>query len=459
MPDSELVGKLAGTPKENPRLAELLGFFPYVQRELSRIGVTRELLWREYKGKYPEGYEYSQFCEHYGRWLKLDPEVTAWIEHAAGDRMYVDFTGKKTGWWDRETGAFHEAELFIALLAASQYIYAEATASQRKDDWIVANRNALEAFGGVPAAIVPDCLKSAVTKGDKYEPDLNRDFEEFARHYGTVILPARPRHPRDKALVEGTVKILYTRIYAALRNRKFYSLAELNEAIRVEVAAHNRRRFQKMPHSRQDLYETVDKPALKPLPARRYEIRRSRTLKVQVNYHVEIREDGRYYSVPWRYAGKRVTVTCTERTVEIYHDNVRIAFHRRHPAGSPGRYVTQREHMPEHHRFYKDWSRERIESWAGRIGCHVRRLAMVIMERCEHPEQGFKSAIGVISLSKKYPAERVDTACRMTGNAGGYRTVKTILESGRDLAFLAAEKRQTALPFAHENLRGQAAYE
>jgi len=460
--DSDLIERLTGHSKlENTRHQDAEDFSPYMLTELQRIGVTRELLWREYRERHPDGYSYAQFCEHFNRWRKKEMEVTTWMEHKAGDRMYVDFAGKKPFWIDPSNGDLVEAELFVALMGASQYTYAEAIQSQRKENWLLANRNALEFFGGVPASIMPDCMKSAVTKGDKYDPDINPDYAEFARHYGTVIIPARPHSPRDKALVEGAVNILYTRILAPLRNMVFHSLAELNEAIRPLLDAHNQMRFQKLASSRVALFDDVDKPALKPLPAQRYDLIQYRMLKVQINYHIEIREEGHYYSVPWRYAGKKVTVACTERTVEIYHDNIRIAFHQRLPAGRDSRYVTIREHMPEHHQFYKAWSKERIEDWAGKIGSNIRILVRMVMERAEHPEQAFKSCIGIISLSKKYLPGRVDVACRLAvrEHSYGYKAVKRILDTGRDLDFSANEKQQPRLSFEHENVRGQSTYQ
>ena len=462
MPDSELLARLTvKSHSNNSRHQAALEFYPYMLTELARPGVTRKLLWQEYSERHPDGYLYTQFCVHFARWRKAEPEVTTWVEHKAGDRMYVDFSGKKPSYFDPATGLTVEAELFVAVLGASQYAYVEATPSQRKADWLVANRNALEFFGGVPASIMPDCLKSAVTKGDKYAPDINPEYAEFARHYGTVIVPARPHCPRDKALVEGTVNIAYTRILAPLRNRIFHSLEELNEAIRPLLLEHNRKRFQKMPHSRAELFETVDRPAMKPLPARRYELVQYRMQKVQINYHVELREDGHYYSVPWRYAGKKVTVACTERTVDIYYDNARIAFHNRLPAGQGPRYVTLREHMPSHHQFYREWSRERIESWAGQIGLNVRSLVSGVMDRAEHPEQAFKSCIGIISFSKKYTAARLDLACRIAASEHGYgyKAVKRILDSGRDCAVSASERLQPVLSLEHENVRGQSAYQ
>ena len=440
----------------DPRYDAALAFFPYIVKELARVGVTRELLWREYKQKQAQGYEYSQFCNLFRIWCKADADVTLHVEHKAGDRMYVDFSGKKPWYFDKETGERKEAEIFVAILGASQYTYVEALRSQQKAQWICANRNALEFFGGVPASIMPDCLKSGVTNGDKYEPQINPEYADFALHYGTVITPARPHCPRDKALVESAVNIMYTRILAPLRDREFQSLEALNEVIWKLLEDHNAKRFQKLPFSRIELFESVDKPALKSLPERHYELTNFKTVTVPFNYHIELYEERHNYSVPWKYAKKQISVAYTTRTVEIYHDNVRIAFHKR--ATTPG-YTTNPEHMPAHHRFYLEWSPERIISWAGEISVHARTLVQIILDRATHPEQSYKSCIGIISLSKKYSIERLDRACRMaiSEQAISYRAVKSILEKERDLVVLNDERNQRTLPF-HENLRGQSAY-
>ncbi len=461
LPDSVLESRLEGPKKPvDERLASARAFFPYMVKELPSVGVTRDILWNEYLKQHPDGFGYSQFCHHFKTWLDADPEVTSHIEHLPGDRMYVDFTGKKLPWHDPITGLDMEAEVFVAILGASGYTYAEAVVSQKRDDFILCNRNALEFFGGVTASIMPDCLKSAVTKSDKYESDINPEYEKFGRHYQTVIIPARSRKPRDKALVENAVNILYTRVFAPLRNRGIGSLADLNAGIAEMLAVHNATRFQKLPQSRAERFELIDKPALKALPENRYEITRHRFATVQPNYHVEIREDCHYYSVPHTFAGKQVSVYSTARTIEVFHGNVRIAFHLRVTPGSSLRYTTVKEHMPSHHRFYAEWTPERIKGWAASVGLNVKAIVGDIMERAEHPEQGFRSSIGIIGLTKKYSAERVDMACRIarSDGASGYRGVKRVLETGRDLVLIASERQQVPLQF-HENLRGQDAYQ
>jgi len=454
--DTEAVERLCGPAiATDTRLAAVLDFFPYMLTELTKVGVTRELLWREYRKNNTDGYEYSQFCHNFRSWCKAETEVTLTMEHKAGDRLYVDFAGAKRAY--RENGIEREAELFVAILGASQYTYVEALRSQRKEDFITGNRNALYFFGGVPASIMPDCLKSGVSKADKYESEINPEYADFARHHGTVIFPARPHSPRDKALVEGAVNIMYTRILAPLRDRQFDSLEALNEAIWELLDAHNAKRFQRLPFSRAQLFESIDKPALKPLPEHRYELTSFKTATVGFNYHVELREEKHSYSVPYAYARKEVTIAYSARTVEIYHDNQRIAFHRR--ASGPG-YTTAPEHRPSHHRFYLEWTPERITAWASNVSVHTKSIVTTIFDRAAYPDQAYRSCVGIINLSKKYPIERLDMAARIASAEGtaSYQAVKKILEKGRDLAAIADEKKQQPLPF-HENLRGQAAYQ
>lgn len=454
--DSELARRLYGAKDATDgRYADAVAFFPFMLTELPRVGVTRQLLWEEYQRKYPGGYEYSQFCHHFRAWCNAETEVTMVMDHKAGDRMYVDFAGNKCRY--RENGVEHEAELFVAILGASQYTYVEALRSQRKDDFIAGNRNALVFFGGVPASIMPDCLRSAVSRADKYECEINPEYADFARHYGTVIFPARPASPRDKALVEGAVNIMYTRILAPLRNREFDSLDELNRAIWELLDAHNRKRFQKLPFSRAELFEAVDKPALKPLPRRPYEFTAFKSATVGFNYHVELREDLHFYSVPFAYARKTVSIAYTNRTVEIYYENERIAFHKR--AYTPG-YSTEPEHLHPDHRFQKEWTPERIIKWAGEVSLHVKTLVTGVLERAEYPEQAFRSCVGIISFSKKLPLERVDMAARIAVSEGtySYQAMKKIIEKNRDLVAIEDDKKQRKLPL-HENVRGQAAYQ
>ena len=314
--DSELMELLAGGRTADARYAALGAWFERCARELKRVGVTIQQLWEEYRQEQPDGYSYSQFCYHFQVWRDGD-EVTMHIEHKVGDKLFVDFAGKKLTVSEPRRGGGREVESFVAVLGASQLGYLQAVETQQKADLIAGSTGALEYIGGVPAAIVPDCLKSAVTKADLYEPDLNRAYAAFARHYGMVVLPARSRKPKDKALVEQTVRLMYQRVYAKLRDRTFYSIDELNAAIRPLVDAHNATRFQRLPYSRRELFDRIERAALQPLPAERFELMQTLDLKVQFNYHIELREDRHYYSVPWRLKGTRVQVLYNDLMVEM----------------------------------------------------------------------------------------------------------------------------------------------
>jgi len=394
---------------EKQRYTVLAERFKEYVKELKRPGVTRHLLWEEYRQAHPDGYSYSQFCYHFQVWQDIS-DLSMHIEHKAGDKMFVDFTGKKLFVTDPKTGAQREAEVFVAILGASQLTYAEARYTQQKADWIKANENALRHIGGVPRAIVPDCLKSGVTKGDKYDPDINPEYADFARYYDTVILPARPHAPRDKALAENAVKIVYSRVFAPLRNQVFYSLEELNRAIRERLAVHNNRCFQRLQISRQQLFQETEKAVLKPLPVNPYELRSFKSVRVQFNYHVYLSDDGHYYSVPYHYRGKKVKIAYTTMIVEIYHKNTRIAFHKRNL--NQNKYTTVPEHMPPNHRFYQDWCPEKILQWAAKKGPNVKELVAKLLARGTYPEQTYKMCLGVINLSKQYGVQRVDQACQ-----------------------------------------------
>ena len=454
---SDLLEILGQNKRFHDQRYELLSrrFEGYV-KELKRVGVRMQVLWEEYKQDHPDGYSYSQFCYHFQVWRNAST-VTMHIEHKAGDKMFVDFTGKKLFLTDPKTGKKREVEVFVAVLGASQLTYVEATESQQQADWIRANENALWYMGGVPQAIVPDCLKSGVTKGDKYDPDINPGYADFARHYGTIILPARPHKAQDKALAENTVKIAYSRVFAPLRDRDFYSLRELNRDIRQKLEGHNNRCFQRLKINRRQLFEEIERSALKPLPPNKYELRSFRRVKVQFNYHVYLSCDRHYYSVPWHYKGKKAKIIYTDSSVEVYHDNIRIAFHQRDRGEN--KYTTLPEHMPPHHRFYHDWSPERMKRWAGKKGSSVRELVEKILQSKAHPEQAYKVCLGIINLSKKYDKRRVDLACRraLEFQYYSYKAVKNILEKGLDRI-----EERTLFPQElpdHENIRGSHYYQ
>lgn len=440
---------------QTPRYGDLVSQFEGYVKELKRTGVNLQVLWEEYQRETPGGYSYSQFCYHFQVWRQAS-QLTMHIEHKAGDKLFVDFTGKKLLLTNPKTGELSEVETFVAILGASLLTYVEATETQQRADWIRANENALWYLGGVPLAIVPDCLKSGVVKGGKYEPDINLRYGDFARHYGTVILPARPHRPKDKALVENAVKTIYSRIFAPLRDRRFFTLRELNQAISEKLAEHNERCFQRLKMNRRQLFEELERPVLKPLPKKKYEIRYFQTAKAQFNYHVYLSCDKHYYSVPFQYRGKQVKIITTASGVEIYHDNIRLASHLRDRTAN--KYTTSPEHMPSHHRFYQDWSPGKMKYLAQKVGSSVHQLVDQILARRTHPEQAYKVCLGIINLGKKYDHQRVDRACQraLEFEYYSYKAVKNILEKGLD-RIEESESSSKSLP-EHENIRGSRYY-
>jgi transposase len=455
MPDSQLLSLFEKKRSNNTRYENLTGRFPGYVQELKKTGVTLMTLWKEYQRDYTEGYSYSQFCYHFQVWRNAS-KLTMHIEHKAGDKMFVDYAGNKLEVVDFKTGEVRKVEVFVAILGASQLTYAEASFSQKSEDWIRSNERALQYFGGVPQAIVPDNLKSAVTQSCKYEPKINFMFDDFADHCKTAILPARVRRPQDKALVENAVKLVYQRVYAPLRNRIFHSIEDLNEAIWDLLEQHNNTQFQRLKFSRRELFEKIERSALKTLPKERYAIKQCRELTAQFNYHVELREDRHYYSVPWQLKGKRVRVIYDDRSVSIYYDNIRIIQHKRDRI--PNAYTTLHTHMPPDHRDYAKWSPERFIRWARSIGGNVAEIIKVVLKSRTHPEQAYKTCMGILNLVKEYEPDRLDKACEKALNFGfySYKRIKNILDRGleQDL-FTASTESAISL---HENVRGNKYY-
>lgn len=429
--------------------------FLYFEAELKKVGVTKLMLWSEYKTENPDGYGYSQFNHYFKKWLK-QKDVTMHFEHKAGDKVFVDFTGKKMEIVDRDTGEVKKVEVFIAILGASQLTYVQATYNQRKEYFLGASENAFIYFGGVPRAIVPDNLKPGVTKSDRYEPEVNETFLDFAMHYGTTVLPTRAVKPRDKALVENAVTIVYRRIFAPLRKQVFHSLEELNQAIRIKLNAHNDTAFQKKEQSRREVFDQIEKDVLHPLPDNRYEFKQFKILTVQKNSHIYLHDDKHYYSVPYKYTGEKVKVAYSSSVVEIYHNNTRIAFHGRDR--SLHRYTTVKDHMPSAHQFVSDWSAEKFISWAESIGKSTELLIRAILDTKSHPEQAYKSCVGILSYGKKVGYIRLENACQraLEFNAHNYKTVKRILDNG--LESIDLNEPQYNLPF-HQNIRGSNYYD
>ncbi|MDZ7794207.1 MAG: IS21 family transposase [Spirochaetia bacterium] len=382
------------------------------------------------------------------------------IEHKAGDKMFVDYTGKKMVLTDRKTGRTREVEVFVAILPASQLTYAEASESQTQEDFVRSNERALRYIGGVPAAIVPDNLKAGVLKASKYEPDLNPMFADFAEHYRTAILPARARKPKDKAHVENAVKIIYQRVFAPLRSKTFYTIEELNFAIKDRLDDHNNRKLTKMTVSRRELFEEVEKSELITLPVHPYPIKHFQPNSlVQFNYHVELKEDNNYYSVPYILKGQRVKLIYDERSVSIYHNNIRIALHKRSRRRS--KYTTVREHMPKKHRFDEKWNPEKLKWWAGNVGNDTLRAITHILESKSHPEQAYKSCMGILSQATTHGHEILNMACRIACNAERihYGFISKEVEKLKKQYQQEEEQKQySLLPAIHENVRGEKYY-
>lgn len=427
---------------------------PHIHVELRRTGVTLQLLHLEYLEQHPDGYRYTVFCERYNQWLgrqRLSMRQT----HVAGDKMFVDYSGKKPRIVDASTGEVMEVELFVAVLGASSYTYAEATYTQQLPDWIASNTRALAFFGGVPNAVVPDQLKSAVTVACKYDPGVQRTFDEWARHYVTTILPARPKKPKDKAKVEVAVQVAQRWILARLRNQTFFSLTELNTRIAELCADLNNRQMRTYRASRRELFERLDRAALRPLPEGTYEYAEWKRVALNIDYHVDF--EGHYYSAPHCLRGEELWLRATASTIEILRLGRREALHAR--SRVVGRHTTVAEHMPAAHRAHAEWTPERILGWAGMVGVNTKLFAERLLVERTHPEHGYRSCLGVFRLAKKYGVERVEAACAraLAVGARSYRHVASILEHGLDRApALDVEPRGKSL--VHENVRGAQYY-
>ena len=425
--------------------------FHDVHKELqSRKHVTLILLWQEYKEQHPDGYQYSWFCHSYRDWAaRLD--VVMRHEHRAGEKLFVDYAGQTVDIVDSETGEIHNAQIFVAVLGASNYTYAEATLSQKIEDWIGSHVRAFSYIGGVPEAVVPDNLKSGVSKTCRYEPDINPTYNDLARHYQTVILPARVRKPRDKAKAEAGVLLVERWILAKLRKHTFFSLADLNREIGKLLQLLNSRTFKKLTGSRQSLFEEIDKPALKPLPASHYELAYWKKATVHLDYHVEV--EGYYYSVPHTLVKKKLDIRYTQNTVECFYSNKRVASHlRKVPRG---RHATIKEHMPLNHQKYLEWTPERFKRWAAKIGPETVILTELLLLKRTHPQQAYRTLLGILRLGKSYGEKRLEAACKraLHINSLSYRSVESILKSGLDQKPLPEENSKKE-PVKHKNIRG-----
>lgn len=443
------------SPTEDPLICtthtHVLDLFPQMSKDLKKTGVTRLYLWERYKQDNDRFPSYSRFCELYRIWGYGQSPVMR-FDHKAGDKMFVDFTGKKLSLVDLETGELVEVEVFVASLGASGYTYVEACRSQKREDFISCLVNALNFFGGVPRAIIPDNLKAAVTKSNKYEPVINESLLSFALHYETTILPARAYKPQDKGLVENAVKIIYTRVFAPLNEKTFYTLSALNEAILKRTAVHNATNLQARKCSRLDLFESIESPELMPLPSLVYQIRQYNMCTVYKTSHIHLSKDKHHYSVPYKYIGKRVRIIYTKDTVEVYFKQQQIALHQR--VRKRYGYTTDPLHMPSTHRFVAEWNPDKFLNWAGGIGVDCKTFISLLLAKRQHPEQSYKSCTGVLALAKKVGNERLNNACKraLDYERINYQSVKSILEKGLD--YIQEDPQQQSNIPKHQNIRG-----
>lgn len=437
------------------RFEQLKSKLDYYTKELKRKGVTRKLLWEEYREAYPGGYGLTQFCYHLSQHLAArSPSMV--LQHRPAEKLFVDFAGKKLSYIDRQSGEIVNVHVFVACLPYSDYSFVMAVKSQGIADFLYALNCCLNDFGGVPQVLVPDNLKSAITKTCKYEPGVSRALEDFANHYGITIVPTRVYKPKDKALVENQVKLVYMRIFAKLRNEAFFDLASLNEGIREKNKAHNQTRMQQKPYSRQECFLANEKPLLGPLPARDFELKYYRRLKVAKNNHICLTQDKHYYSVPYIHIGKMAKVIYTRNMVYIYVGGKQVAVHQRDYR--PGRYTSEKEHLCSHHRHYLDRSPDYYLEKAKAKGEIFYRLIGEVFAQNRHPEQLYRTCDGLFNLQRKTNPGKFSSACELALEYKNYsyRFLLNVIKNNM------AEHRQTQsrqpLP-KHENIRGREYYE
>ncbi len=451
--DEDLERLLFPPPRFVPADRRVCPDWSALHRELRKPGVTLSLLWEEYRAVHRDGYGYSRFCDLYRAWKgKLKPTMRQ--AHVAGEKMFVDYAGATAEVIDPLTGEIHEAQVFVATLGASSYSYAEATWTQSLPDWIASHTRAFAFFGGVPGQVVPDNLKSAVVKACLYDPEINRTYADMAAHYATAIVPARPRKPRDKAKVEVAVQVVERWVLARLRNRRFFSLAELNQAMAELLDDLNRRVTRHLGTSRRQLFEDLERPALKPLPVKPYEYAEWKQRKAGLDYHVEVAKH--YYSVPHGLAKHKLWARITEKSIEVFHKGKRIACHLRGPSNR--RHTTIPEHMPSSHRRYAGWTHERICRQASATGPNTAALIQLILKSRPHPEQGFRSCIGILRLAKTHSSLRLEAACERALEIGArsYSSVASILRNNLDRQKPSPSSKRAAEgpAISHHNIRG-----
>jgi transposase len=452
--------KILSTAPSDKAHAQLYKSFEGYEKELAKPGVSRYTLWMEYRQAYPAGIKYSQFCTRFRTWRACQQTVMH-LEHKAGEKLFVDFAGKKLYLTSADTGEVTPVEFFVAILPCSQLSFAIAVPTQQKADFIWALQQTFEYIGGVPHTIVPDNLRTAVTKADRYEAQVNETMEDFAAHYNTCFLPTRAGKPKDKALVESAVNILYGRIYAPLRNRVFHTLTELNQAVKELLDAHNTMLLQGRDYSRRSRFETVEKQTLLALPTEHYQLRSFSFGKVHPNCHVLLKEDKHHYSVPYHLVGKHVKFIYTSQTIEIYYQHQRMAVHQRNLRKYG--YSTLKDHLPANQQWVWEWSVTYFVQRATLVGANTRLAVEELLNKRAFPEQAYKSCAGVLSLEKKYSKERLEKACEraLLYQATSYRLICTILEKELDRLEIDSDwgaGREEKI-ILHENIRGAHAYQ
>ena len=452
--DAELEARLYGA--KGPRLSgQLIPDYAAIHQELKRPNVTLQLLWEEYAHNNSQAYRYTSFCVKYRAWagrLALSMRQV----HLAGERMFVDYAGQTICYADALTGEVRRAQIFVAVLGASNYTFACATRGQTSADWASGLIKALAFFGGVPRMIVPDQPRAIATKADRYEPVPQRLIDELSTYYNVAVLPARPGKPRDKPKAEKGVQVVQYWILARLRNCMFCSVAEINIAIAALLVDLNARPFKKLTGCRESAFKSLDAPALQPLPATPMTIARFKPARVNIDYHVEL--EHRYYSVPYRLVHAQVELCITDTTVEILFGLQRVAVHRL--STQRGGYSTLAEHMPAAHLAHRDWTPSKLIAWSEAIGPHTTHIVRWQMEHRQHPEQGYRSCLGLKSLGRRYTKARLEAACERAVAIGApnYHSVKSILDAHLDAQPITNEPRQASLPL-HENVRGADEYQ
>lgn len=422
-----------------------------IYQELKRKGMTKQLLWEEYTQQYPNrSFSYPQYCLLYRSWLKKQRRSMRQT-HKAGEKLFVDYAGQTVPIVSHNTGEIRTAQVFVAVLGASNYTFCEATWSQKLPDWINSHVRAFDFIGGVPAIVVPDNLKSAVTKACRYDPDLNPSYQQLAAHYGTALVPARPLKPKDKAKAEVGVQIIERWILARLRHHTFFSLGELNVCIKALLKEVNNKPFKQLKGTRQQWFESIDKPALLPLPKHVYQYTDIKTVKVNIDYHIQY--DDHFYSIPHHLVGEKIELHAKEFLIEIYFHNKRITSHaRKYTSGM----TTESEHMPVKHEKHHKWTPDRLMNWAKDIGDEVLLWIKTVLNQRQHPEQTYRVCLGLLNLSRRYPAQRLNKACAIANKNSLYKLkhIKDILLSNQDQLVSEAKESLPNLPQAHENIRG-----